>query len=805
MKKITFIMITLLAMFGYSQKMYAQIITDNDFADNGYTVSAGQVVWLGSSLDKAVEASQSGYVYLYNVKTGQFLNAGGAYGVQAVLSSVGMRVKVAQTTYNSRTVYTIQGRINNEAQGDYMSPNQTDGYDSGFDIYMDRLGTHKDGKQYSRPNWQFTVTQTTRTVNNKSETFNTFTIKNASHKTSYTVGTSNNNGVYFVDNNNNNLWRFITEDDYVKAMDNVTWGEVDLGAFVQDAEFGRDNKDGRYWVWSNAEAPAVIEEATGYEGPGETNPYTYTTDNWDLNSSPKHWHQRNQDKMGNGVLTDATNGLPRTTIGRNVAGTGGNISQDDFRNAFAKYYAAEIYNEKITLYQDLEMSNVENLHEGLYKMTVQALYYDDVNGETNNEVSYVFVETTLNGVTSYQELPILPMNKNGQSGITPHSGVSAGKVFDDPTTANTYLMKFFVELKKDSKLRIGVKTKKAEGWTVLGNIHFYAHGKVALFIDEDWNVQTRLPYMVKNQETGDYSIQYWSEVPPYEFSDLMQGYEYPATIYYNRTFTQGKFNTICLPISLTGNQVRQAFGNDCMLSKFDRLSANKSIIVFEPVDLDTEGLDAGYPYIVKPTKNPDIAKGAFEYIEVGNGGKNHVARADGPVYYISGVTKGSYEETGIPDFIPVEHDGITFQGTLYRMGIKKEDVTGGNKNYWMITKGKMYHLDGSKPGNTYTYDYDNHVDVATPNSGYTVWGTYCYLYGDKTQTASNAKNLTFGIEDEFGDITAIDIEGMEVAHSQAIEDNSVYTLNGQKIGGQGNLNSLSKGIYIVNGKKYVVK
>lgn len=793
MKKITFIMITLLAMFGYSQKMYAQIITDNDFADNGYTVSAGQVVWLGSSLDKAVKASQSGYVYLYNVKTGQFLNAGGAYGVQAVLSSVGMRVKVAQTTYNNRTVYTIQGRINNEAQGDYMSPNQTDGNDSGFDIYMDRLGTHTDGKKYSRPNWQFTVTQTTNTVNNNSETFNTFTINNLSHKTSYTVGTRNNNGVYFVDNNNNNLWRFITEDDYVKAMDNVTWGEVDLGAFVQDAEFGRDNKDGRYWVWADAESPATIPTVTDSEG-------SYTGDNWSLTGNI-HWHQRNQDKMCNGY-TLANTSITPDIVGNNVMSSG-STDHDGFRNSFAKYYAAEIYKEKITLYQDLEMSNVENLNEGLYKMTVQALYYDDDEGKTNDDVSYVFVETTLNGVTSYQELPILPMNKNGASGITAHSGVSAGKVFD--ADANAYLVKFFVELKKDSKLRIGVKTKKAEGWTVLGNIHFYAHGKVALFIDEDWNVQTRLPYMVKNQETEEYIIQYWSDVPPYEFSDLMQGYEYPATIYYNRTFTTGKFNTICLPISLTGNQVRQAFGNDCMLSKFDRLSANKSVIVFEPVDLDAEGLDAGYPYIVKPTKDPDIAKEAFELIEVGNGGKNHVARADGPVYYISGVTKDSYEKTGIPDFIPVEHDGITFQGTLYRMGIKKEDVKGGDKNYWMITKGNMYHLDGSNPGNTYTYDYDNHVDVATPNSGYTVWGTYCYLYGDKNQTASNAKNLTFGIEDEWGDITAIDIEGMEVAHSQAIEDNSVYTLNGQKIGGQGNLNSLSKGIYIVNGKKYVVK
>ena len=227
-----FAIVFCLGLFG-SLETRAQDITSTNFNDNGYTVPAGEIVWYGTTLADAVSKSTNGYVYLYNVKTGKFLNAGGMYGVHAVLSSVGMRLKVAQTTYNGTTVYTIQGRIDNPAQGDYMSPNG----DSN-DIFMDRKGTAQNGTKYSRPNWLFTTfTQPTgqSTVNGATKTFTNYRIYNYNKTTTNYVGTNgaNSNDVYFVNQDgNNNIWRFVSEEDYKKAMDNVTWGAVDLGSFL---------------------------------------------------------------------------------------------------------------------------------------------------------------------------------------------------------------------------------------------------------------------------------------------------------------------------------------------------------------------------------------------------------------------------------------------------------------------------------------------------------------------------------------------------------------------------------------------
>lgn len=786
MKKITLTLVALLAVFCFSQKVNAQTITSTNFNDNGYTVPAGEIVWFGTSLSDAVTMSQNGYVYLYNVKTGKFLNAGGAYGVHAVLSSVGMRLKVAQTTYNYRTVYTIQGRIDNQAQGDYMSPNGDDN-----NIYMDRVGTYTTGTKYSQPNWQFTaVAQPTgqSTVNGESATFTNYRITNYHRNSTNYVGTNgaNSNDVYFVgQTGNNNVWRFVSEDDYKAAMDNVTWGSVDLGSFLKDAEFGRDNKDGRFWVWSDAEAPAVIEDATGYEGPGETNPYTYTTDNWDLNSSPKHWHQRNQDKMCNGYILANTSITP-AIVGNNVMSSG-STDHDGFRNRFAQYYAAEIYNEKITLSQTLSMSGVQNLKEGLYKMTAQALYYDDGNGLTNTlstdpekANAYFFVETVsvVDGETvrHLQELPIIPMNKVSNN-ITPHSGVSAGYVFDN--NAQAYLLEFYIELKGETQITLGMRTEEAKGWTVIGNIHMYAHGKQALFLDEDWNENTSVPYY--DETTGH---QQWSEGNPYKHTQFTMGYDFPATVYYNRTMTVDNWTTICLPIALTGAQVRSAFGGDCQLSEYDGLNASGRVIKFKKVDLDVNGMEYCKPYIIKPSREPDLGQGYQMNLEVGNGGQTHYVTIDGPVYFIAGVTK---KDTGddLPTPGSVTKSGITFQGNFYAKTIKKEDVNcvregyshPGKADYWVLSGGEMYHLQGTKDWN--------------------IWGTYAYL---TAPASNNARDFKFIIEDTGEEITSID--GLEFRESNTFaEDDKVYSISGQLA----NKNSLKKGIYIVNGRKYVVK
>ena len=53
-----------------------------------------------------------------------------------------------------------------------------------------------------------------------------------------------------------------------------------------------------------------------------------------------------------------------------------------------------------------------------------------------------------------------------------------------------------------------------------------------------------------------------------------------------------------------------------------------------------------------------------------------------------------------------------------------------------------------------------------------------------------------------GELT--DIEGIE-AEIGVAADGKVYNLNGQAVNNNGSLDGLPKGIYIVNGKKYVVK
>ena len=786
-KKFTFALATLLVAFFACQKVNAQTITNTNFTDNGYTVPAGDIVWLGTTLDDAVKACEGdGYVYLYNVKTGKFLNAGGTYGVHAVLSAVGMRLKVTQTTYNSQTVYTIMGRVDNQKQGSYMSPNGT-----GDDIYMDRKGEYTTGTQYSQPNWQFTVYAQPagqQSVNGETKTFNNYRItnihRNSGNKPTNYLGTSSDNVLFVGQNGSNNVWRIVSEADYAKAMDNVTWGSVDLGAFLKDAEFGRDNMDGRYWVWSDAEAPAVIETGTDAEGE------TYTKDAYDLSSTPQHWHQRNQDKMVNGVLT--TSDIPNATIGSNVTGsTTGNIKQDGYQSAYAQYYAAEIYNEKITLSQELEMSNMENLKEGLYKMTAQALYYDDDEGLTNDGIAYFFVNTTSNvdgeTVEKVQELPIIPMNKVTGNNITPHSGVSAGYVFDND--AKAYLLEFYIELKGETKITLGMRTEQAKGWTVIGNIHLYAHGKQALFLDEDWDENTSVSYI--NETTGK---EKWSEGNPYKHTQFLKGYDFPATVYYNRTMTTGKWNPICLPIALTGAQVRSAFGGDCEVSEFVGLSKEGATkIRFQKVDLDTKGMEICKPYIIKPTREPDIAKGGSINLEVGNGGKTHYVTVEGPVYFIAGVTKESTEASGdlpAPKSVGPDAGGITFEGNFYKRTIcPADDSTDDtfNQHNWVITKGDMYHLTNTKP--------------------YTLWGTYAYLHAPKDafdEKVTETSVMSVTIEDADLSIYT-DVEGLYVDYDGKIGNNAIYTLNGQKVSGASSLDRLPKGIYLLNGKKYVVR
>lgn len=766
--------------------------------------SNGQIVWLGSSINEVNDAISKGEsVYLYNADLDLFLNAGLNYGVQGTMSSVGMRLTVKNVgtkrirnnngTYSEVTsggnayqnCYTIMGRIDNAAQGSYMSPNGVDA----IPIYMDRKGTFDTSDTYSEPYWQFTQTgstslSVTEVIDGETQT-NTYPsytyqilgiVRVLKGKASY-VGT-NGNAVQFVASNGANThWRFVTESDYLEAMDNVTWGEVDLGAFVQDAEFGRDNMDGRYWVWSTNGEGDPAETDTDAEG------QTYTTDGWKITGSNIHWHQRNQDKMVNRVLVQPNATIQPATYGTNIGTTSytGDFGYDSFRSACAQYYAAEIYNEVNSLTQQIKMSNVTNLTEGLYKLTAQALYHDGGDGTTNDDASYFVVKSTTDGVTITQELPIIPMNKVTNS-ITTNSGVSAGYHFDK--NANDYVLQFFVEVKAQTTLEIGIVSKKANnGWTVIGNVHLYAHGKQALYIDEDWTENETLEY--KDEKTG--SVNYSHTGDPYQVGimEYYQKYEYPATLYYQRTFNVGKWTTICLPISLTGSQVRQTFGNDCVLSELDKVTNTR--IVFKAADLDTDGLRAGVPYIIRVSQGPQNPDGAS--LAISNGGFNYHLDIDGPVYEILGVTKDATAQ--MANYINAEVTGAdgrkyTFSGTYYVKKILDPEsstyATESNQDNWVVTGGDMYHLTNTKPQ--------------------TIWATYAYLHATPKVDSSSAgaRVLSFAVEKDGVEDVITAIEGLTLDSEDGSKaDGKMYNLSGQRV------DDTYRGIVIVNGWKVMKK
>ena len=784
--------------------------------------NTGLVVWEGSSLQEALNiSSQGGYFFLVEFKETlsetnkeRYVSASGNYGVQAVLTSVGMRMQLVVSQDNGRifrdqfpTAYQFVSRIMNaDSNSGYLGDRMGfDGDDSGKSIYLDRSDhrAYWNGNQNNPnnfPNWVLNEsTSTKRGIRYKGETGNktvnitTYTIQNTetrqngNYRASYITLDANGRLVTTYNENQATKWVIVSETDFDEAMQQVTWGEVDLGVFVQDANFGRDNKDGIYWVWENAE----IDPRTGM-----------TLDDRQLTGNNIHWHQRNQDVMCNGIDLSSNN-IARDQVGRNVA-SNNSYTHDAFRQSFGEYYSAEIYNEVNSLTQTLHGATIPNLVDGLYKLTAQALYYDDANGTTNNSVAYFVVKREVldddgNVIeTTTEYMPVVAMNTVSNN-ITAHSGVSAGYEFNN--NPDKYLLTTFVEISGKVNLTIGIQQRTATGWTVIGNVHLYAHGKQALYVDEDWTDNVTLTY-----KKGDNTVTETGN--PYTLARWHDNYDYPSTVYYQRTFTVNAWNTICLPLSLTGRQVRNAFGDDAQVCVFEGQSQTRPSLIYFARDpekdldvaanMDKYVIEAGIPYLIYVSREPQHTS-AFE-AEVGNGKENHTMQIDGAAYSIPGVIKSQYAYTDeissgvhvLKDPVEVEgNGGFKMVGSFYHTVIDKANIhgssnpNGGINDMWVITKGDMYHLTGNKDWN--------------------VWATYAYIYLPKS-ASGNAKEFSFAINDGHGiQEIATYIDGLFVEkEGNSIEDHEVYNLSGIKVG-KGTLDTLPKGIYILDGKKYIKK
>ena len=234
-----------------------------------------------------------------------------------------------------------------------------------------------------------------------------------------------------------------------------------------------------------------------------------------------------------------------------------------------------------------------------------------------------------------------------------------------------------------------------------------------------------------------------------------------ATMVFHRTFTTGKWNSLILPVDMTADQVKAAFGKDTKLAKFDKY--DKNWIYFSPVVPDANGnmLEANIPYIIYPTSQPDYVNRNYN---VGSDKEKHI---DGPVYTVTGIIYGGQPtEMKCEDTGSYTNTGMTHYGSyVYRQKVPAKS--------YMLSKGKMVHT--SKVHNVKSYR--SWLEETTPSEN----------------------TLQLKVSDSDNSTTGIKV--IEEAPQNA---NAVYNVNGMRMNSS-NTDNLPKGVYIINNKKVVIK
>lgn len=264
-------------------------------------------------------------------------------------------------------------------------------------------------------------------------------------------------------------------------------------------------------------------------------------------------------------------------------------------------------------------------------------------------------------------------------------------------------------------------------------------------------------------------------------------YKENLTMYFQRSFVGGSWNSLIMPVSLTKAQFTQAFGETAQLAQANKVyeANNGNLIIGFSLVKET---DAQSPYLVANT--PYIIKVAQDFVEKHVIAENNPLRTidagplTGQVYTVdnslaAGGISYTYDDAKANN--PVSVDFHVDAAITTKWGMTDLKFKGSYNNHqnldagnYIWNNGKLYHLTKA-----------NHW-----MKGYRCWLTPSWV------NSENAKLLTFGFGD--GETTGVDVPFADISTNNT----KVYNLNGQRVD---NMLGVQPGIYIVNGKKVVVK
>lgn len=232
-----------------------------------------------------------------------------------------------------------------------------------------------------------------------------------------------------------------------------------------------------------------------------------------------------------------------------------------------------------------------------------------------------------------------------------------------------------------------------------------------------------------------------------------------ATMVFHRTFTRGEWNSLILPVDMTADQVKAAFGEKAKIARFNRLEAKW--IYFDMQAENNLHIDKNVPYIIKPTKEPTAVNRTYN---VGGENTKHI---NGLVYTVTGI--GYTDQTA-----PLQYDDKENTNGMTHYGSYKNPTVVPADSYILHRSGNMVHTAVEHPS----------------IKSYRTW---------LRETTPSGETLQMRVEQNDGPST-----GIKVIEETAKNANAVYNVNGMRMNSS-NTDNLPKGVYIINNKKVVIK
>lgn len=771
MKKFTmFLASVATALFGFTTTASAQYETEQ------------QIPWVdhASTLNDALNAPNGIYLcYMQTVNgntTYSFVTAGGRFGTQAVTTNRGMTMRLTQSGNQYRFRTTIYNP-NTDRTENYLGCD--DNKSSNINAYMDNSDN-----QYSR--WTLSDNGNGKwfdIINTREE----FTLYPPfTHDVDYYLQLNQNNSLYVSESHpsNNGKWLLIDRNEFRKVITRVTGQtNIEVSGLFNNTRFIR-YMDGAYsWTW------------------------------YDINNNQ-------QEKYEDKLTKSGPNGLGISSLGAyrgmapNVEYAGGN--GDAYAENYGSFSAGEM-NAPVIMRQQYT-----GLKEGTYIVTAQAFVSNDadVTAAANSAEAGAYLFAS--GSTGEQDGALIQLlNEGEQNDFTTNfynaqkkylgndayfrGNVAAGEFLAtnngtisredamyNPDMRN-HIITIAVRVNEGGRLAIGVAKTGEAGRAYFDNIRVWYTGNNEFGIDA---------YSTNSTAISSDNL--------YGIDNLQYGY--PRVFNLSRDFGiteenaatyEPKWEALVSPVNLTCTQVWNTFGKGTRLSELVGLAEDGHEMRFKTVDLsraDETAIYAGKCYVIKVPEVPQIER----------------FTGSDPTQAVEGEDKHEFSIFSTEPFIQGD---ITYYGPVYQFnGVTRtstlEDLITANDagTYENGTVTKIYHSpDGSGDVKFTGYFYK----PASVSNAYVVSRGNMYFLGNQSWKSltgtmwtleelnqENNNKLTF----DFGDGETTGIEDLSSVTDDASEKaDGVFNLNGQKVADGTSTEGLAKGIYVIGGKKIVVR